>query len=238
MTGPPGGLGQLQDAVEQQLEKLTKERWAERLWARDGSLWSADAQAKEDIAYWTGWLDVPQQMLQRGEEFDGARREMGSRFDHVVLCGMGGSSLCPDVLRATFGKQEGAPELIVLDSTHPATIAAVEARITLGRTLFLVASKSGGTTETMSHYTYFHERMRAAGIDNSGRYFVAITDEGSGLQKLAGDQDFGHVFLNPPDIGGRYCSSPRTGWRSGSRRRANRRNGLDWCLSPRCWKGC
>ncbi|HEV1998355.1 MAG TPA: glucose-6-phosphate isomerase [Candidatus Dormibacteraeota bacterium] len=206
MSGTPGGLGPLQDAVEQQLERLTRERCAERLWARDGSLWTADAQAQADIAYWTGWLDVPQKMLQRGAEFEVARQEMGSRFDHVVLCGMGGSSLCPDVLRTTFGKQEGAPELSVLDSTHPATIAALDARITLGKTLFLVASKSGGTTETLSHYRYFHEKMRDAQVEHHGRYFVAITDEGSGLQKLAGEQDFGHVFLNPPDIGGRYSA--------------------------------
>ena len=206
MSATPGSLGPLQDAVEQQLERLTREQWARRLWARDGTLWTAEVEAAKDIAYWTGWLDVPQKMLQRGEEFASARREMSSRFDHVVLCGMGGSSLCPDVLRNTFGKQEGAPELIVLDSTHPTTIASVEARITLARTLFLVASKSGGTTETLSHYRYFHEQLRKAGVEQHGRSFIAITDEGSGLQKLATEQDFGHVFLNPPDIGGRYSA--------------------------------
>mgnify|MGYP003623076615 CR=1 FL=1 len=206
MSSTPGGLGPLQHAVEQQLERLTREHWAQRLWARDGTLWTADVVAAKEIAYWTGWLDVPQQMLQRGEDFAVARREMGSRFDHVVLCGMGGSSLCPDVLRNTFGKQEGAPELIVLDSTHPATVASVEARTTPGRTLFLIASKSGGTTETLSHYRYFHQKLREADVEHSGRAFVAITDEGSGLQKLAAEQDFGHVFLNPADIGGRYSA--------------------------------
>ena len=206
MSATPGGLGSLQEAVEGQLERLTRERWAERLWARDGSLWSDDSAAQGEIAFWTGWLDVPRKMLERSEEFEVARREMGSRFDHVVLCGMGGSSLCPEVLRNTFGKQDGAPELIVLDSTHPSTVAGVASRITPGRALFLVASKSGGTTETLSHYRYFHQLLRDAQVENAGRYFVAITDEGSGLQKLAEEQDFGHVFLNPPDIGGRYSA--------------------------------
>jgi glucose-6-phosphate isomerase len=192
--------------VEQQLERMTREHWAERLWTRDGSLWSHDSARAREIAWWMGWLDVAHKMLERESEFEVARREMGSRFDHVVLCGMGGSSLCPEVLRTTFGKQEDAPELIVLDSTDPSTIAAVLARVELSRTLFLVASKSGGTLETLSHYRFFHQAMRDAGVDNASRHFVAITDPGSGLEKLAKEQDFGHTFLNPEDIGGRYSA--------------------------------
>jgi glucose-6-phosphate isomerase len=206
LSATPGGLGPLQEAVEAELERLTRERWAPRLWAKDGTLWSQDPGKAKDIAWWTGWLEVPRDLLQRGEEFAVARREMGSRFDHVVLCGMGGSSLCPEVLRTTFGKQEGAPELLVLDSTDPSTIAAVKAQVTPGKALFLVASKSGGTTETLSHYKYFHQELRDAGVEANGRYFVAITDPGSGLQELAREQDFGHVFLNPETIGGRYSA--------------------------------
>jgi glucose-6-phosphate isomerase len=202
----PGGLGPLQAPVEEALARLTRERWAERLWARDGTLWAGAADQARDIAYWLGWLEVPAAMAGRSEEFVGAQREMGSRFDHVVLCGMGGSSLCPEVLRLTFGARAGFPELLVLDSTHPAAIAAVEARLTPARTLFLVASKSGGTLETLSHYRYFRDRMERAGVAHASRHFVAITDEGSGLQQLARDDDFGHVFLNPPDIGGRYSA--------------------------------
>jgi transaldolase/glucose-6-phosphate isomerase len=206
LTSSPGGLGPLQAAVEDRLARMTREHWAERMWTRDGSLWSSDPAHAREIAWWMGWLDVAQKMLERSEEFDSAKREMGSRFDFVVLCGMGGSSLCPEVLRTTFGKQEGAPELIVLDSTDPATIAAVQARIDLARTLFLVASKSGGTLETLSHYRFFHQAMRDAGVEHHSRHFVAITDPGSGLEKLAREQDFGHVFLNPEDIGGRYSA--------------------------------
>jgi glucose-6-phosphate isomerase len=196
----------MQEAVDQHLELMTREHWAERLWNRDGGLWSSDADKASEIAWWMGWLDVPGKMLEREQEFAVAKREMGNRFERVVLCGMGGSSLCPEVLRTTFGHQDGFPELIVLDSTDPSTIASVEARIDLSKTLFLVASKSGGTTETLSHYRYFHARMRDAGIENSGRHFVAITDEGSALQELAKEQDLAHVFLNPEDIGGRYSA--------------------------------
>ncbi|GAC1328039.1 MAG: hypothetical protein NVSMB17_02930 [Candidatus Dormibacteria bacterium] len=206
MTASPGGLGPLQEGVERALARMTAERWAERLWQRDGTLWATDPSTARDIAYWTGWLDVANTMLERGAEFEVARREMGARFDHVVLCGMGGSSLCPEVLRTTFGRVAGFPELVVLDSTDPSAVAAVEGRIALDRTLFVVSSKSGGTLETLSHYRYFHQKLRDAGVPDHGRRFVAVTDEGSGLQKLAAEQDFGHVFVNPPDIGGRYSA--------------------------------
>lgn len=206
MSAGPGGLGPIQPGVESWLLRMTREHWAERLWARDGTLWSSDPEKAREIAWWAGWLDLPQKMLEKSRDFKDARKEMGSRYDHVVLCGMGGSSLCPEVLRTTFGHLEGSPELVVLDSTDPSTIAAVEARIDLHRTLFLIASKSGGTTETMSHYRYFHQRLRDAGVASDSKQFVAITDAGSGLQTLAQEQDFGFVFLNPEDVGGRYSA--------------------------------
>ncbi|MEA2682965.1 MAG: transaldolase / glucose-6-phosphate isomerase [Chloroflexota bacterium] len=185
---------------------MTSERWAERLWSRDGTLWASDPEKAREIAWWAGWLELPQKMLEKSRDFDIARSEMGARYNHVVLCGMGGSSLCPEVLRTTFGRREGFPELIVLDSTDPSSIVAVESRIDLHRTLFLVASKSGGTTETLSHYRYFHQRLRDAGVPHDSKQIVAITDPGSGLQKLAQEQDFGFVFLNPEDVGGRYSA--------------------------------
>ena len=200
------GLGALAAPVDAALRRLTDEGWAERLWGRDGSLWTCDPKDAEQVVYWTGWLDVAGKMYERLQEFEIARNEMGSRYDHVVVAGMGGSSLCPDVLRQTYGRRAGSPEIIVLDSTDPSMIADVEARVDLSRTLFLIASKSGGTIETLSHYRYFHERARQAGVERSGRNFVAITDAGSGLEKLAAENDFGFVFKNPPDIGGRYSA--------------------------------
>jgi glucose-6-phosphate isomerase/transaldolase/glucose-6-phosphate isomerase len=145
-------------------------------------------------------------MAQRLGEFDTARREMGGRYDYVVLAGMGGSSLCPDVLRNTFGVIPGSPELVVLDSTDPSTITAVADRVQVARTLFLIASKSGGTTETISHFRFFLERVRKAHVEHGSRNFVVITDEGSSLHKLAQEEDLGFAFLNPPDIGGRYSA--------------------------------
>jgi len=192
--------------VQAALARLTEERWASRLWERDGTLWAQAPGDAEAIAYWLGWLDVASLMKSRLQDFEVARTEMGSRYDHVVLAGMGGSSLCPEVFRQTFGVLEGSPELVVLDSTDPATVAAVEARIALDRTLFLIASKSGGTTETISHYRYFHQKARDAGIEHHGRNFVAITDPGSDLDRIATENDFGFVFRNPPDIGGRYSA--------------------------------
>src|SRR5208282_6008063 len=123
-----------------------------------------------------------------------------------VLSGMGGSSLCPDVCRATFGKAPGFLQLHVLDSTVPANVAAVEASIDPARTLFVVSSKSGGTTETMSFFQYFYERVRSIKGDRAGENFLAITDPGTSLEKLAKEKNFRRIFPGQPDIGGRYSA--------------------------------
>src|SRR5207245_2261959 len=162
--------------------RMAEERWAERLWARDGGLWSTDPAGAGDVAFWTGWLDVIDDMNAAAGRLDAfAKSVRGDGFTHVVLAGMGGSSLCPDVLRRTFGILPNHPELHVIDSTDPATIMALAAGIDLARTLFIISSKSGGTTETLSHFRHFHERVRGLAGDAAGRQFVAITDEGSGL---------------------------------------------------------
>ncbi len=114
---------------------------------------------------------------------------------------MGGSSLCPDVLRNTFGPVRGRPKLHVLDTTDPSTILAVRSKIRLANTLFIVASKSGETTETLSHFAYFWEQTKG-----KGKQFAAITDPGTSLEKLARERNFRWVFSNPPDIGGRYSA--------------------------------
>jgi glucose-6-phosphate isomerase len=202
------GLGGLTAAVDGALDRMNAERWAARLNARDGTLWSPDPAKAAEIAGWMGWLDVAELMLSHYEEFELAQRLVDgrARFDHCVVAGMGGSSLCPDVLRQTFGVIDGHPELVVLDSTDPSTIAAVEARIDPARTLFFISSKSGGTTETISHYRYFHDLLQRRGVPHHGRHFIAITDAGSSLEQIAKNNDFGHVYLNPPDIGGRYSA--------------------------------
>src|SRR5207244_6730286 len=190
-------LGRLQPAVDAQLSKLQKDDAPRRLWAKDSTLWSADPNKRQEIHDRRGWLDVADKMLEKSSEF-GELDLLGRSLLDVVLLGMGGSSLCPDVLRNTFGAIKGHPKLHVLDTTDPATILSVRAKIRIGKTLFIVASKSGETTETLSHFAYFWEQAKG-----KGRQFAAITDPGSGLEKLAKDHDFRWIFPNPPDIGGR-----------------------------------
>jgi transaldolase/glucose-6-phosphate isomerase len=192
-------LGQLQPAVDKQLATLQKGDAARRLWAKDSTLWSADPAKREEIRDRLGWLDVAEKMLEHASEFRQLAKD-GRDYSDVLLLGMGGSSLCPDVLRNTFGATKGHPKLHVLDTTDPATILATRRKIQLAKTLFIVASKSGETTETLSHFAYFWDLVK------SGKQFAAITDPGSGLEKLAKDHGFRWIFPNPPDIGGRYSA--------------------------------
>jgi len=193
-------LGRLQPAVDAQVARLQKDDAPRRLWAKDSTLWVADPGKRQEIHDRLGWLDVADKMLERAADFRDLARQ-GRRFTDVVLLGMGGSSLCPDVLRNTFGAAKGHPKMHVLDTTDPATILGVRARIRLPKTLFIVASKSGETTETLSHLAYFWEQTKG-----NGKQFAAITDPGTSLEKLARERRFRWVFTNPPDIGGRYSA--------------------------------
>ncbi len=198
-------LGALKPAVDETLKELEKETFAERLWRKDPSLWARSAAKKKEIAARLGWLDVHEKMAGRLDELREVARE-GRAFTDVVLLGMGGSSLCPDVLRHTFGSAKGHPRLQVLDTTDPATIRAVSKAVDPVKTLFIAASKSGETVETLSHLAYFWEEVTRAGKRKPGRNFAAITDPGSGLERLAREREFRWVFQNPPDIGGRYSA--------------------------------
>jgi transaldolase/glucose-6-phosphate isomerase len=199
-------LGELQPDVDAQLARLQKEDAPARLWAKDSTLWSADPSRREEIRDRLGWLSLPEKMLEHAGEF----RELeahGRTYSDVVLLGMGGSSLCPDVFRNTFGVIKGHPRLHVLDTTDPATILALRAKIRIQDSLFVVASKSGETTETLSHFAYFWGQVQAEGKSaKAGRHFAAITDPGTPLEKLAREHDFRWIFPNPPDIGGRYSA--------------------------------
>jgi Phosphoglucose isomerase len=164
----------------------------DRVWERDPTVWTGADEAK-----WLGWLEEPRRMRERVEEltaFANGVRDDG--FDTIVLLGMGGSSLAPEVLRRTFG----ADGLHVLDTTHPTAIRALEERIDLERTLFVSASKSGGTLETRSHTDYFWKKT------GKGAQWVAITDAGSQLEALAEERGFRGVFHGEPTIGGRYSA--------------------------------
>ena len=199
-------LGALQPAVDARVAQLAKEDAPRRLWAKDATLWSSDVAKRAEIRDRLGWLNVATKMLEHAAELR-ALAAAGRAYSDVVLMGMGGSSLCPDVLRNTFGTLKGHPKLHVLDTTDPATILAVRAKIRLPKTLFVVASKSGETTETLSHFAYFWGQLEKAGAGaKAGRQFAAITDSGTSLEKLAKKHGFRWVFANPPDIGGRYSA--------------------------------
>jgi transaldolase/glucose-6-phosphate isomerase len=175
-----------------------------RLWECDPALWPEAPAA--DVAGRTGWLRLPEVMRDRVAELDAFAEEAraeGTR--HVVLLGMGGSSLAPDVFRRIFGGRSGYPELLVLDSTHPDAVAAVAARIDPARTLFVVSSKSGTTTEPLDFFRYFWKVVRTARVPPAPR-FVAVTDPGSPLEKLGVDRGFRAVFRALPTVGGRYSA--------------------------------
>lgn len=174
-----------------------------RLWQRDASLWT-----NSDEAQWLGWLDIAEKQLDRVKDFAKLADEIKKEgFTDVLLLGMGGSSLCPEVLDKTYGRIQGFPQLHVLDSTDPAQVRAFEKKVDLAKTLFIVSSKSGTTLEPNIFKQYFFERVKETiGAEKAGSRFVAITDPGSHLQKEAEADKFRYVFHGVPSIGGRYSA--------------------------------
>jgi transaldolase/glucose-6-phosphate isomerase len=197
----------LPDALEAEVAGALAE-WERRgrtrgLWEKDASLWTG-----RDEASWLGWVDIVGEQIRGLAPLQALQAEAaGEKLDHAVLLGMGGSSLCPEVLRETFGRQPGFPELLVLDSTDPAQVKGIEDRIDLERTLFIVSSKSGSTLEPNIFKAYFFDRVsRALGPERAAKRFVAVTDPGSSLDKEARAQGLRHVFAGVPSIGGRYSA--------------------------------
>ncbi len=174
-----------------------------RLWNRDASLWTGDDESK-----WLGWLDIVEEQISQHEQLQKLAKEVQARgFEHVLLLGMGGSSLCPEVLRMTFGRIPHFPVLHVLDSTDPAQVKAFEHQIDIAKTLFIVSSKSGSTLEPNIFKQYFFERTKqTVGANKAGSHFVAVTDPGSKMQQVAEGDRFLHVFFGRPSIGGRYSA--------------------------------
>ena len=200
----PGlSLGAYLPGVESALAGLEQRQVIYRIWSGDHTVWKPDPTEISNRLAWLTVTDVMREQIPVMRSLAGEVRNEGYR--HVVLLGMGGSSLRPEVLRQTFGSAPGYPELIVLDSTVPAWVQSVAESIDPARTLFLVSSKSGSTTEPNMFYAYFRDLVeRAAGKDGAGRHFVAITDAGTPLDKLAVEHGFRRVFANPTEIGGRY----------------------------------
>ncbi|HYP54368.1 MAG TPA: transaldolase, partial [Pyrinomonadaceae bacterium] len=197
-------LGQYADAVSAALRDAEKGDVMRRVWRKDAALWKSEEEHQKIIKNSLGWLNVADEMIGVEDDlvaFADRLREKG--YKHVVLNGMGGSSLAPEVLRRTFGRQEGFPELLVLDSTDPDTVAEFRDRIDPARTLFVVSSKSGTTTEPLMFYRYWYGEVGKAS-ENPGENFLAVTDPGTKMEADAARDKFKRVFLNPPDIGGRY----------------------------------
>jgi len=193
-------LGDDLNAVGENLAAAEQNQVAARVWKKDASLWKTEPAHIAEISNRLGWLTVAPEMQKRVAELNAFGAEIKQAgFKCAVLCGMGGSSLCVEVCRDAFGSARGYPRLFVLDTTDPASIRALERKIEPQRTLFIIASKSGGTAETLSHYQHFAAQAPA-------QNFAAITDASSGLEKLAREKKFRRVFLNPADIGGRYSA--------------------------------
>jgi transaldolase/glucose-6-phosphate isomerase len=200
-------LGDLQAAIDAGMNRADQEQFARRVWEKDPSLWKPDPTQQNEITDRLGWLTVMAAMraeLPRLKAFHDEVQTAG--FSDAVLLGMGGSSLAPEVLRETFAQNGPGPRLHVLDSTDPATILSVEQAIDLQHTLFIVASKSGGTIETLSQFRYFYKNVASFAGDDAGAHFSAITDAGTKLDDLAQNLHFRAIFRNPSDIGGRYSA--------------------------------
>ena len=201
---PTYTLGQdLQSDLDGALRDWRVNDKVRRLWARDATLWS-----RSDEAQWLGWLGTIERQLAHLDRFaDFAADVRDAGFTHVLLLGMGGSSLCPKVLSVTFGQQEGSPRLYVLDSTDPAQVKAFENKLDLAKTLFIVSSKSGSTLEPNIFKQYFFKRLeQTLGEGKAGAHFVAVTDPGSKLEEVARRDGYRHIFHGVPSIGGRYSA--------------------------------
>ena len=193
----------LAKTVAQNLNDWRANGKVRRLWQRDASLWTNTDESK-----WLGWLDITEKQLEKKDQFHRLSEEIRKeKFSDILLLGMGGSSLCPEVLEKTFGRISGFPEMHVLDSTDPAQVKSFEKKLDLANSLFIVSSKSGTTLEPNIFKQYFFERVKQTiGAEKAGSRFIAVTDPGSKLEKEAATDKFRYIFHGDPTIGGRYSA--------------------------------
>ncbi|HIE32581.1 MAG TPA: phosphoheptose isomerase [Thermodesulfobacteriaceae bacterium] len=181
-----------------------------KIFAGDPEAFTTEAAEKEKIAHRLGWVKAVERMRPKISELSAFAEEVKGGFEEIIWCGMGGSSLFPLALAEIFGPQPGYPRFTVLDTDDPEVIARIEEEVSLEKTLFVIASKSGTTMETLSQYRYFWKKLEDAGIE-PGSKFVALTDPGSPLEKEAQEKGFLRVFHHPPDVGGRYAALTEVG---------------------------
>ncbi len=200
-------LGHFQSSVDDRLKTFQQNNLVRRIWAKDPTVWHTDPVHQQIITHALGWLRVTPAQLSQIARLQGLAKDIkDAGFKHVLLLGMGGSSLCPEVLRMTYGVIPGYPELHVLDSTVPSQVRSFDQRVDLAKTICVVASKSGSTTEPLVFQKYFFERMRQVVGEKAGDHFVAITDPGSLLEGVAKELKFRHILPGDPHIGGRYSA--------------------------------
>jgi glucose-6-phosphate isomerase len=199
-------LGQLEEAVSNAVKVAEANEVVRKIWRKDASLWKSDEASQKLIRNALGWLTVANEMIGVSDELTAFAERVRQRgFKQVMVCGMGGSSLCPEVLTTTFGPQAGFPQLLVLDSTDPDVLTDFQQRIELKHCLFIIASKSGSTTEPNVFYKFWYDQMKQVS-SQPGDNFIAITDPGSPLVDAATELGFQEIFLNQADIGGRYSA--------------------------------
>lgn len=199
-------LGRFATEYTAALESLRSDRVVSRIWNRDATVWKTDESNTKIITNALGWLEVASTLRNAVPDLLSFTEEVRGSFDDVVVLGMGGSSLCSEVMLRTFGPRAGFPRLRVLDSTVPAAVLALERSLNLQRTLFMVASKSGSTTEPVMFHRYFYDRVRAVVGDRVGENFIAVTDPETQLFRDATHDRFRRIFVNFADIGGRYSA--------------------------------
>jgi transaldolase / glucose-6-phosphate isomerase len=200
-------LGEYESSVKKTASQLEQQAFVTRLWRKDPSLWKSDPKEQEVISNALGWLHVAEKMEENLSILNAFRDELKEAgFKHVVHMGMGGSSLAPLVFERTFARSQKGIPLTVLDTTDPQTILKIEKEVPIADTLFIVASKSGTTAEPLAFCDYFYAKVKEIKGDQAGKNFIAITDPGTPLVKLAQERGFRRTFLNFADIGGRYSA--------------------------------
>lgn len=196
---------ELKKRVSESIAKLKNINAVERIWKKDPKLWKENPAEDIELSNRLGWLNLPSENISSIKQLQDFAEELRQDYEYVIVLGMGGSSLAPEVFSKTYGSEKGFPELSILDSTHPAVIKKVLEHEELNKTLFIVASKSGGTAETMSFYYTFYDAL-ANFLPLPGLQMVVLTDPGSSLEKLAIEKGFRKIFSTPPEVGGRFSA--------------------------------
>ncbi|QNE39737.1 bifunctional transaldolase/phosoglucose isomerase [Hymenobacter sp. NBH84] len=200
-------LGEYQQEVDAKIEEYKKSEFITGFWNKQADLWTQDAKGQESIRSYMGWLRVAETMIDevgRLEQF--AQEAKADGFTHVVVMGMGGSTMAPIVFEKSFPKGENGLDVLILDTTNPGTVQEIEKAVPLENTLFIVASKSGTTAEPLAFGDYFYEKVKAVKGDKAGENFIGITDPGSPFIETAKELGYRKVFLNFPEVGGRFSA--------------------------------